>query len=107
MGLKLNPITGQLDIAGGGSAAPSSALRYSSLFNNTTDWSLSLPDYNLTVLEATHAKGLTPNVQVYEDIGGGSYEMINTNILINSSGDITISVAASPDNRFNGAILII
>ena len=31
----------------------------------------------------------------------------NTTIEINASGDVTIKVSQTPDNRFNGAILII
>lgn len=109
MGLTYNFLTGQFDFTGvgGGGGGPSTATRYTATFNNTTDWGVSAPDYTFTVLATNHGKGITPSVQVFEDIGGGSYEEVITNITINSSGDVILKVSQSPDNRFNGLVLII
>jgi hypothetical protein len=108
MGYVWNPLTGNLDIAGAGSGGGGSgpAERYTSTFNNTTDWTLNSPDYTRTILAATHGRGTSPNVQVFELISG-SYEQINVNVVVNGSGDVTLKVTETPNNRFTGLVLII
>lgn len=108
MGIVFNPLnfTG-LDFVGSGGSSPTGpAERYLASFNNTSDWTLSSGYYELTVLAGTHGKGTNPNVRVAETISGVD-EIVNTVIKINTSGDVVIQVTASPDNRFNGKILII
>jgi hypothetical protein len=104
----LNPLSGNFDFVGDtGAPAPALATRYTALFNNTTDWTLSSPDYLYTVLASSHGKGTTPNIQVFESLGGGSYEQVIVNISINNLGDVTLKISETPNNRFNGLILII
>lgn len=102
-----NPLTGELDLTGAGSGGgPSLAERYTETFNNTTDWTLASPDYTFTVLAATHSKGTTPIIQLYE-LSGADYINVDVNVVVSALGDVTILVNAVPDLRFNGLILII
>lgn len=108
-GFSYNPLTGNLDLVGsgsGGGGASGPAERYTSTFNNTTDWTLNSPDYTRTILAVTHGRGTNPNVQVYELLSG-NYEQINVNVVINGSGDVTLKVTETPNNRFTGLVLII
>lgn len=100
-----NPTTGQLEYVGDASGGGGPAVKYSATFNNTTDWTLNVTDYEFSVTEAVHGAGTTPMVQVFEVSGGVATE-VTTGIRFNSSGDVTISVLASPDNRFTGRIII-
>jgi hypothetical protein len=90
--------------SGGGPSAP--AERYTDTFNNTTDWTAASPEYTRTILAATHGRGTSPNVQVFELISG-SYEQINVNVVVNGSGDVTLKVTETPNNRFVGLVIII
>jgi hypothetical protein len=100
---KFNPFTGNLDLVGAGSTP---GPNYVGTFNNTSDWSgPALGVYTLTVTVATHAKGLNPMVQVLELVGS-DYENILVSFRTNVSGDVTIEVPDTPDNRFNGKIII-
>ena len=104
MSFGYNPLTGQFDLLGTGGGGPSPsgpAERHVGTFNNTTDWTLNTGLYELTVTAATHGKGVTPNVLVYETVGL-TFELVNTVVILNASGDVTIQVTSTPDNRFNG-----
>jgi hypothetical protein len=111
MGTTFNPLNPFfLDFTGSGGSGPASgpAERFTDTFNNTTDWgSPSSGLYSLSVTALVHGKGTNPNVQVYELVSG-SYEQVQPNsIVINMSGDITISALQTPDTRFTGLILIL
>lgn len=109
MGVVLNPFTGQLELIGtGGGGGSGVAQRYVNTFNATTDWgSPSGGLYTITVTAATHTKGTNPNVQVYELVSG-NYELVQPNsIVINMSGDVSVSALQTPDTRFSGLVLII
>lgn len=71
------------------------------------DWVSAAPDYTLTIPESTHAKGIYPSVQVYETLG-----LVNSLVSVvvevdNASGDVTLKVSLSPDNRFDGVVIIL
>jgi hypothetical protein len=85
---------------GGGTGTP-----YSEAFTTAT-WSLVSGNYEITVLASNHDKGTAPGVQVYEDITSTLHQ-VTVDIKISISGDVTISIPASPDNRFNGKIVIL
>jgi hypothetical protein len=71
-----------------------------------SDWTLVGSDYEITVLATDHQKGTTPKATIYLD--NTTYiEQVEVSITINLSGDLTISVSSSPDNRFNGKLIII
>ncbi len=81
---------------------------YSSEFNNTSDWgSESGGFYTISVLQATHLKGVNPLIQTFELVGS-DYILNNVDqVIINGSGDVSIKVPSSPDLRFNGKLLVI
>ncbi len=109
MGLVFNPLnpTGFDFTGSGGGGGGGPAERYVSTFNATTDWGApSGGNYNITILQATHARGTNPNVQVFED-NAGVFSVVGVQIDVNGSGDVTIRVNEVPDLRFQGAILIV
>lgn len=108
MGVKFNILKDLgIDFVGTSGGSPSGpAERYFATFNNTTDWTLSSPNYVRTITAATHGKGVNPSVSVFE-LNGSDYELVNVGITISNIGDVTISVSETPNNRFNGLILII
>lgn len=69
------------------------------------DWILNGTQYEITVLATTHNKGVNPIVQVVEN-NTGIYSLILTSYDISVSGDITLIVSQTPDNRFDGKIII-
>lgn len=101
--LVYNPISGQFDYIGSGG---SSATAKYTLDFVVADWVLAAPNYTLTILASTHGLGSNPNVQVFE-LNGSDYESVQTGISVNVSGDVVISVTQTPNNRFDGLILII
>ena len=105
MSTKFNPLVFEgFDIVSGGATGP--ATRFYNTFNSTTDWTLNSPDYTYTVTAATHSRGVNPAVMVFELIGS-DYELVQTNVIVNASGDVTIKVSETPDTRFEGLILLI
>jgi hypothetical protein len=70
------------------------------------DWSLSGSVYTYTVLNADHGKGTAPGVQVYEEIGSDIFQ-VDTEVKINSSGDVEVRISSSTDLRFNGKVVIL
>lgn len=109
MGFVFNPLTGNFDIAGsGGGGGGGPAERYTDTFNATSDWgAASAGLYTISIPAATHAKGVSPSVMVFELVGG-SYELVGIHILqISLTGDVNLKVLETPDNRFAGLVLII
>lgn len=89
----------------GGTGGSTTAARYIKSFNSTSDWTLLGDDYTITVAESTHGKGTSPEVHTYLD--NGTLEEVEVAVIINGSGDVTIAVTASPDNRFQGKLIIL
>jgi hypothetical protein len=98
-----NPFTGQLDFTGSTSVAPA-ATNYVQTFTTAT-FGASGGNYILTITAATHGLGTSPGVEVFELVGS-DYVVIISSILVNTSGDVTISVNQTPDARFNGKVVI-
>jgi len=71
------------------------------------DWVLNSPAYEIEVLISEHGI-LSPGiVQAWEDLGGGSYQLVSVGVIIDSSYGVTISVTETPDLRFDGFLIII
>jgi hypothetical protein len=104
MGIVFNPFTQNLDFTGSGGGGP--APRYTASFTSSGSWTTSGSDYTYSVPVSTHAQGVNPNVQVYQLISG-SYELVNVNTNVDTSGNIMLTVSGTPDNRFDGLILIL
>lgn len=103
MKLKYNPLSGQFDFVN--PTASSSLAKHDQSFNATTDWTVDGAIYKIIITEATHGAGVNPTFQVFEIVGADSIEIFPS-VTYNVSGDITLSVTSSPDNRFAGKIII-
>lgn len=89
----------------GGSGGSVSA--YSQTFNATSDWSGPTGGfYTITIVETTHDKDVNPTIQVFELVGS-DYEEVMVDIIVNSSGDVTLRVTENNDARFAGKVLIL
>lgn len=108
MAIVISPFTGQLDITGNGGGA-SAATRYVLTFNSTTDWgSPSGGFYTISILGATHGRGINPQIQTYELIVGNYQAVQVDQISVNNvNGNTTFRVPSSPDLRFAGIIIFI
>ena len=109
MAWQWNPITNNLDIVGSsGGGSPTPVLKYYATFNATTDWgSASGGYYTITVLAATHAVGVNPIIELFENIAGVFHDVTPDELTVNASGDIAFRVPASPDLRFQGKITVV
>lgn len=107
MGIKFNPIGfSGLDFVGGSSApVVGPAERYAAPIS-IASWNLNGSEYELSITAGTHGKGINPSISVYEQVGL-NFELVNVSITVDSLGNITLRVSATPDNRFDGAVLII
>jgi hypothetical protein len=108
VGATFNPFTGQIDYTGSGSGGGSTVqtANYVHSFLTTDFTGPGGGNYTLSVAAATHGKGFNPILQIWEDIGGGSFEMVTVSYQIDSSGNLTLQVASSPDMRFSGKVII-
>jgi len=86
--------------------ATSSSTRYVDTFNSTTDWALNVSDYQMLYSVAAHQKGANPNTSVFIDVAG-VYEYVEPVIEVDGSGNVTIKVSSTPDNRFAGKVVIL
>ena len=104
MALKFNPITGKLDLVD--SSQTTQSPNYTETFVSG-DWvGPSSGFYTLSILGATHGKGINPLIQVYE-LNGGDYELVDVSTSVDSlNGDVTLGVVETPDERFDGKIII-
>lgn len=87
-------------------AAPIAA-RFTASFTTGTWSGPSGGYYTITYAASTHGKGTTPIVQIEETSGTDNDIVLVDRIRINSSGDVEIRAAQTPDNRFNGRITIL
>jgi hypothetical protein len=111
MGFKFNPLGPDFSAtnpASGGGGGGGPAERYTATFNSTTSWgSASGGVYTITISAATHGKGTAPNVAVYENVGG-VYELVALeSVRVTLTGNVSLRVLETPDNRFAGLVLII
>lgn len=92
------------EVVGSGSG---DAETFTQTFNNTTSWAgPSGGSYTFTVLASAHGKNTEPLVQVYE-LNGSDYEQVDVEVIINTSGDVTIRVTETVDTRFVGKVVIL
>ena len=107
MAVVYNPFSGELVLvptSGGGTPSNPITVKYSSTFTNAT-WALSGLDYVITISANVH--GIQdPTASVYELVGS-DYEQVNCVVVKKTNNDILIKVSSTPDNRFNGLLIII
>lgn len=77
---------------------------YSEVFNNTTDWTLDVDSYFITVTKAIHKKD-NPIVQTLE-LSGLDYVEVTTGVRVDASENVIITVNSTPDLRFEGKLII-
>lgn len=71
------------------------------------DWVSASPDYTYSIPASTHGKGLYPMVQVYQT-SGGTNSLVQTVVEVDTAtGNVMLKVTLSPDNRFDGRVIII
>lgn len=75
--------------------------KYVHTFNATTDWTLNVDVYELTLAQTTHEKGETPIFYVV-DTAGDTVELASN---VDIDGNITISVTS--DLRFAGKLIVL
>jgi len=68
-------------------------------------WVLNVDKYNYTITAATHGRGASPILQVYQE-NGLNFDEVLTGVEITPAGNITLTVSSSPDLRFAGKIII-
>lgn len=103
-GLTATDVQSAIDeiVAGGGGGTAS---RYTLDFLSA-DWVLAVDDYILSISAATHGKGLNPTITTYFD-NGSLLEEVEVSVSIDGSGNVVLYVTSSPDNRFDGKLIII
>jgi hypothetical protein len=94
-----DPVTGEIDFS-----VPAAAGKYIQSFA-TGDWTLNVDRYQFSIPESAHGAGTSPKVQIFE-LSGAVFDLVNLELAVNASGDITLSVLQSPDLRFTGKIVI-
>ncbi len=81
--------------------------RYLDTFDATTDWGTAAGGvYTITTPVATHGKGTSPLVQVYETVGGANLVAAATRVSIAADGAVSLIVSETPDGRHAGKIVI-
>lgn len=98
-----DPVTNTIDFVATGVGGLS---KYTSVFNNTTDWVLNGSNYELTVLAATYGSKANPVIYTFETIAGVDTEVFPA-IIKNVTNDIILQVTQVPDNRYTGKIIIL
>jgi hypothetical protein len=84
------------------------ATRYTETFDDSSDWgSASGGYYTYTVTAATHGRGSTPIVQVFEYDGTDYSEVFVDEKKVALNGDTSLLVIDDPDCRFEGMIVLV
>jgi hypothetical protein len=88
------------------SIAPSQ--RYTESFDATTSWGSAVGGfYTITVTEATHGRGTSPIVQIYEESGSDFIEVGLDELKTLANGDVEFRVPEDPDCRFAGRVVLV
>jgi len=73
---------------------------------SVSSWSDNGSEYEFNVPQSTHSRGAVLAVQTYE-LDGSDYSEVEVNTIVNTSGDVKITISSSPDLRFDGRIIIV
>lgn len=95
---------GPLEVSGGTNGGGEDSTGFVFSFSTGT-WILSGDEYQLTVPESVHLKGVAPSVDVYEFDGVG-YRLVFAETQVTNAGLVIIQIPAEPDNRFGGKLII-
>ena len=81
--------------------------RYVETFDATTSWGSAVGGiYTQTITQATHQRGVNPQVDLFE-ASGPDFLQVEADIKVLANGDVEISVPENPDCRFAGKAVLI
>ena len=72
---------------------------------SSTDWTIGTTTASISVPQSVHSKSVYPTVEVYE-IVDFNLERVNTEVKLDNTGLVTITVSFIPDLRFSGRVII-
>lgn len=82
--------------------------RFTSTFDATTDWGTASGGYfTIAITQATHTRGTSPQVMVYEESGSDFIKVELDELKVLANGDVELRVPESPDCRFAGKVVMI
>lgn len=82
--------------------------RFTSTFDATTDWGVASGGYyTQTITQATHTRGTSPQVDVFEESGADFVKVELDELKILANGDVELRVPESPDCRFAGKVVMV
>ena len=82
--------------------------RYTSTFDATTSWgSASGGYYTITLPQATHTRGVSPQVDTFEESGSDYIQVEGDELKILANGNVELRVPETPDCRFAGKMVLI
>ena len=82
--------------------------RFTALFNNTSDWGTASGGfYTLTITQATHTRGLSPQVMVFEESGSDFVKVGLDEVKVLANGDVELRVTEDPNCRFAGKAVLV
>jgi hypothetical protein len=86
-------------------SSASSTAKYITDFD-IVDWVAAGANYTITITAGTHGVGSSPTVRTYLDTTT-EFEEVEVDVVVETTGDVVISVTSTPDNRFKGKLIII
>ena len=72
---------------------------------SSIDWTVGVTTATLSIPQSVHLKSVYPTVEVYE-IVAFNLERVNTDVKLDNTGLVTITVSFVPDLRFSGRLII-
>jgi hypothetical protein len=82
--------------------------RFTSTFDATTSWGTASGGYyTQTITQATHTRGTSPQVDVFEVSGSDFVKVELDELKVLANGDVEMRVPESPDCRFAGKVVMV
>ena len=72
---------------------------------SSIDWTVGVTTATISIPQSVHLKSVYPTVEVYE-IVAFNLERVNTDVKLDNTGLVTITVSFVPDLRFSGRLII-
>jgi len=82
--------------------------RFTATFDATTSWGAASGGYYTQVIaQATHTRGTSPQVDVFEESGSDFIKVELDELKVLANGDVEMRVPETPDCRFAGKVVMI
>jgi hypothetical protein len=82
--------------------------RFTATFDASTDWGAASGGYYTQVItQATHTRGTSPQVDVFEESGSDFVKVDLDELKVLANGDVELRVPEDPDCRFAGKVVMI